>query len=69
MYEWSKNLINKIEKANCLEINELRMVEVSLRAYEVHNQILDECIGSSDTNVFELEHKITPMHNREHFHN
>ena len=58
MYEWSKNLTEKINKANCLPDADLRMVELALRLYEIHNDVLDECIGASNTNNYELTHKI-----------
>ena len=59
MYEWSKEIVEKINKSNCLSENELRMVELSLRIYEVHNQILDECIGVATTNQYELQYRHT----------
>ena len=58
MYNWSKEIINKIERANCLNIKELRMVEVALRMSEIHESIMNECIGVSEDNIYELQHRM-----------
>lgn len=56
MYEWSKSMVDKIAKSNCLNESELRAIEVALRSYDVQEMILDEAIGLED-NGFELKHK------------
>ena len=56
MYEWSKIIIKKISDANCLDLKELRMVEVILRTHEVYEDIMNECIGISENNKYELEY-------------
>ena len=58
MYEWSKEIIKKISDANCLTEKEIRMVEISLRMNEIHEEILNECVGLSEKNKYELEYKI-----------
>lgn len=58
MYEWSKEIIEKIDKANCLDIKELRMVEIALRMSEIHEGIMNECIGVSESNMYELKHRM-----------
>ena len=60
MYEWSKGIVKKIRDANCLAINELRMVEIVLRTHEIHEEIMNECIAVSEDNKYELEHRM-PM--------
>ena len=57
MYEWSKGIIEKIGNANCLTEKELRMVEISLRLSEIYDYILDECIGFSPEDTYELKYK------------
>lgn len=64
MYEWSKGIIEKISNANCLDENELRMVEISLRTTEVHERILNEAIGVSNKDDYELRYKMDCMGNR-----
>ena len=63
MFEWSKEICNKIKDSNCLEDKKLQMVEISLRLYELYNEILNENLGldlidGKETNYFELEHAI-----------
>lgn len=58
MYEWSKKVVKKISDANCLDAVELRMVEIVLRSHEIHEEIMNECIGVSEDNKYELEHRI-----------
>lgn len=58
MFEWSKEICKKIKDSNCLDSSELQMVEMSLRIWESFENILDESIGLSDTNLFELEHAV-----------
>lgn len=61
MFDWSKGICNKIKESNCLEDTELQMVEVALRTYECHQEILNENLGidvimRDEKNLFELEH-------------
>lgn len=60
MYEWSKNIVRKIADANCLEKNELGIVEISLRLWEAYNDLLNENIGLVEDSKckYELEHVI-----------
>lgn len=57
MYEWSKEIINKIKNTKIFNENELRTIEVALRMYDVCENILDESVGLSDENKYELQHK------------
>ena len=59
MYEWSKSVIEKITKANCLDARDLRMVEIALRVHDVYNDILNECIDLDKSNKYELTCKKT----------
>ena len=61
MYEWSKGIIKKIADANILDTNELAMTEISLRMSEIHEGLMNECIGVSDEINYELEHPAIPM--------
>ena len=65
MYEWSKRVVKKISDANCLDTVELRMVEIVLRTHEIHEEIINECIGVSEDNKYELEHRM-PLPRKEH---
>lgn len=58
MYEWSKEVVRKITEANCLNLKELRMVEIALRVSETHEYIMNECIGVSEDNRYELQHRM-----------
>ena len=58
MYEWSKGVMKKISDSGCLDEKELRMVEVALRTSEIYDYIINECIGLTDDNKYELQHKI-----------
>lgn len=58
MFEWSKEICKKIKDSNCLDSSELQMVEMSLRIWESFENILDESIILSDTDLFELEHAV-----------
>lgn len=58
MFDWSKDMIKKISESGCLKEDEIRAVEVALRSYDALNHILNECIGISETNTYELEHKM-----------
>lgn len=57
MYDWSKDIVNKISEANCLPEKYIRVVEIALRMYEIHNDILNECIGLAIDDKYELQHK------------
>ena len=58
MYDWSKNIVNKISEANCLSEKDIRVVEIALRMYEIHNDILNECIGLTEDDKYDLQHKM-----------
>lgn len=64
MYEWSKSIIEKISNANCLDARELRQVEIALRINEIYGQVLDECIGLTDEDKYELKYRMDTMHTR-----
>ena len=57
MYELSKEIIEKINTAKCLTLKELRVTEIALRMYEVNEDILDESIGLSNNDKYELKYK------------
>lgn len=54
MYEFSKEIIEKINTAKCLTVKELRITEVALRMYELNEDILDESTGLSNNDKYEL---------------
>lgn len=62
MFEWSKNLCNKLKDADCLSAHELEMIEISLRLYECYTEVLNENLGldlrTKEANFFQLEHAI-----------
>ena len=57
VYEFSKEIIEKINTAKCLTVKELRITEVALRMYEVNEDILDESTGLSNNDKYELKYK------------
>lgn len=57
MYEFSKEIIEKINTAKCLTVKELRMTELALRMYEVNEDILNEATGLSNNDKYELKYK------------
>lgn len=57
MYEFSKEIIEKINIAKCLTVKELRITEIALRMYEASEDILDESTGLSNNNKYELKYK------------
>ena len=57
VYEFSKEIIEKINTAKCLTVKELRITELALRMYEVNEDILDESTGLSNNNKYELKYK------------
>lgn len=57
VYEFSKEIIEKINAAKCLTLKELRITELALRMYEVNEDILDESTGLSDNDKYELKYK------------
>lgn len=59
MYEISKEIIEKISKANCLSDSELAIIEIALRINDIYDDILDEAIGLSSENKYELKYKCT----------
>lgn len=56
MFEFSKNICDKIYKSNCLTLNELSQVEQALRLTEINDQMLYEAIGTFEKkdNIFDL---------------
>lgn len=58
MYEWSKGIVEKIQKANCLDDKELRMVEIALRLSEIHEELLMESLCLSTDGKYDLSHAI-----------
>jgi DNA-binding XRE family transcriptional regulator len=56
-YEWSKDIVNKIAKAECLDENEIRMVEIALRGYDIFQEILNECTCGTSSNIYDLKYK------------
>ena len=58
MYEWSKEVIEKINAAKCLTESELRETEIALRMHDINTEILDEALGLSDDGKYELKYKI-----------
>ena len=57
VYEFSKEIIEKINTAKCLTVKELRITELALRMYEVNEDILDESTGLSNNDKYELKYK------------
>ena len=57
VYEFSKEIIEKINTAKCLTVKELRITEIALRMYEASEDILDESTGLSNNNKYELKYK------------
>lgn len=57
MFEWSKEMMDKIENNNLKE-NDLRIIEIVLRKYDCECMILDEAIGLDNNNFFDLKFKI-----------
>ena len=57
MYEFSKEIIEKINTAKCLTVKELRITEVALRMFELNEDILDESTGLSNNDKYELKYK------------
>lgn len=58
MFEWSKDIVRKIEESGCVSKQELRSIEVALRLYDVYNRALDECLNLEEESFLELEHRI-----------
>ena len=58
MFEWSKDIVRKIEESGCVSKHELRSIEVALRLYDVYNRALDECLNLEEESFLELEHRI-----------
>ena len=56
VYEFSKEIIEKINAAKCLTLKELRITELALRMYEVNEDILDESTGLSNNDKYELKY-------------
>lgn len=58
MFEWSKEIMKKIEDSNCLEEKELAGVEIALRMYDMYEQALDENLGLEEKEILNLKHKL-----------
>lgn len=62
MFEWSKEICNKIAESGCLTPKELGMVEISLRVWDAYDELLNENLALDNSNFFELEH--SPFRNK-----
>ena len=61
MFEWSKNLSDKIAESGCLDPKEMQSVELALRLLEIHDHVMNEAIGVEDKeydNLFDLKYQI-----------
>lgn len=58
MFEWSKCMVEKIEKSGCLVEQEISQVEVALRLYDMYERALDECLDLEEKSLLELKHRI-----------
>lgn len=45
MFEWSKKLAERIALSQCITGRELQAVELALRYWEIHEELLDESLG------------------------
>ena len=53
----STRIINKIDESKCLNKNELRIVEIALVVNELYQEVLEESIGLSDKNKYNLKYR------------
>ena len=58
MFEYSKNLMDKIRNKKELTSNELMIIERSLRLYEVNEDMINCQIGLDKDNKYELTEHI-----------
>lgn len=58
MFEWSKEVSDKIAESGCISDKDMQVVEMALRMYEIHEKILNESIGITDDNFWELKYQI-----------
>lgn len=58
MFEYSKNLMDKIRNKEDLTPNEIMTIERSLRLYEINEDILNYQIGLDKDNKYELTEHI-----------
>ena len=60
MFEWSKNLSDKIAKSGCLDVKEMQSVELALRLLEIHDHVMNEAIGADDGygEMFDLKYQV-----------
>ena len=60
MFEWSKNLSDKIAGSGCLDPKEMQSVELALRLLEIHDHVMNEAIGADDGygEIFDLKYQI-----------
>ena len=57
MYEWSKDIMKKIADSNCLKSNELAIVEIAVRMYDVWEMMTWDAISPKENNTYELEYQ------------
>ena len=60
MFEWSKELSDKISKSGCVTEQEMQYVEMGLRLMEIHDSMMNESIGVKDecAGLFELKYQL-----------
>ena len=60
MFEWSKNLSDKIAGSGCLDPKEMQSVELALRLLEIHDRVMNEAIGADDGygEIFDIKYQI-----------
>ena len=60
MFEWSKNLSDKIAESGCLDAKEMQSVEIALRLLDIHDHVMNEAIGADDGygEIFDLKYQI-----------
>ena len=58
MFEYSKNLMDKIRNKKELTSNELMTIERSLRLYEINEDMINYQIGLDKDNKYELTEHI-----------
>lgn len=61
MFEWSKEICDKIAQSGCISDKDLQCVEMALRMYDINNAMLNESIGlvnQDDFDFFELRYQV-----------
>ena len=61
MFEYSKNLMEKIKNKETLTPNEIMTIERSLRLYEINDAMLNYQIGVTTENTYESTEHISSM--------